>query len=136
MQKKYGGLGVRQLKEFNEALLGKWCWRLLVDRGGLWYRVLVARYGEEDGGQRCSAWWKEVVKIRDGVGGGAVGRFEGCVVWRLGDGADTSFWRDRWCADVLFRVRFSRLLDLAVTKSVTVRNMFLQGWEEGGEAWK
>jgi hypothetical protein len=44
-----GGLGVRQLKEFNIALLGKWCWRLLVDRGGLWYRVLVARYGEEAG---------------------------------------------------------------------------------------
>jgi hypothetical protein len=39
--------GVRQLKEFNLALLGKWCWRMLVDRRGLWYRVLVARYGEE-----------------------------------------------------------------------------------------
>jgi len=36
------------LKEFNEALLGKWCWRMLVDRDGLWYRVSVARYGEED----------------------------------------------------------------------------------------
>jgi len=34
---------VRQLKEFNTALLGKWCWRMLVERGGLWYRVLVAR---------------------------------------------------------------------------------------------
>lgn len=44
-RKEYGGLGVRQLREFNLALLGKWCWRMLVDRGGLWYRVLVARYG-------------------------------------------------------------------------------------------
>lgn len=49
LRKEYGGLGVRQLKEFNEALLGKWCWRMLVDRDGLWYRVLAARYGEEDG---------------------------------------------------------------------------------------
>jgi hypothetical protein len=40
---------VRRLKEFNSALLGKWCWRMLVDRGGLWYRVLVARYGELGG---------------------------------------------------------------------------------------
>jgi len=40
---------VRELREFNLALLGKWCWRMLIDRGGLWYRVLVARYGEEDG---------------------------------------------------------------------------------------
>jgi len=42
-------VGVRQLKEFNEALLGKWCWTMLVDRDGLWYRMLVPRYGEEDG---------------------------------------------------------------------------------------
>jgi len=45
--KEFGGLGVRQMREFNTGFLGKWCWRLLVDRGGLWYRVLVARYGEE-----------------------------------------------------------------------------------------
>ncbi|MCI12876.1 putative non-LTR retroelement reverse transcriptase related protein, partial [Trifolium medium] len=43
------GLGVRQLREFNIALLGKWCWRMLVDRGGLWFRVLAARYGVERG---------------------------------------------------------------------------------------
>jgi len=45
-----------------------------VDRGGLWHRVLAARYGVEDGrlevgGQSCSLWWRELVKIRDkGVG--------------------------------------------------------------------
>jgi hypothetical protein len=30
----------------------------------------VARYGEKDGGWSGSVWWKEVVKIRDVVGGG------------------------------------------------------------------
>ncbi|MCI76601.1 receptor-like kinase [Trifolium medium] len=39
------------MKEFNTALLGKWCWRMLVDKTGLLYRVLVARYGEEAGCQ-------------------------------------------------------------------------------------
>jgi len=38
-----------KLREFNLPLLGKWCWRMLVDGGGFWYRVLVARYGEEAG---------------------------------------------------------------------------------------
>ncbi|CAJ2652400.1 unnamed protein product [Trifolium pratense] len=62
---EYGGLGDRQLREFNIALLGKWCWRMLVDREGLWFRVLVARYGLEGGslragGQRGSVWWREL----------------------------------------------------------------------------
>ncbi|MCI83598.1 non-LTR retrotransposon transposase, partial [Trifolium medium] len=39
-------MGFRQMREFNTALLGKWCRRMLVDKAGLWYRVLVAHYGE------------------------------------------------------------------------------------------
>ena len=77
-------MGVRQLNEFNIALLGKWCWRMLVDRGGFWYRVLVARYGEvcgrlEDGGQSGSSWWRKVGWIRDGGGGVGGGWFQECV---------------------------------------------------------
>jgi len=37
------------MREFNIALLGKWCWMMLVERGGFWYRVLLARYGEVNG---------------------------------------------------------------------------------------
>jgi hypothetical protein len=65
---------VRQLREFNTAHIGKWCWRMLVDRDGMWFRVLAARYGLEHGkltagGSRGSVWWREGVRIRDGVGG-------------------------------------------------------------------
>jgi len=49
LRKEHVGLGVRQLREFNSSLLGKWCWRMLVDKGGLWYKVSVARFGEEIG---------------------------------------------------------------------------------------
>jgi hypothetical protein len=35
LQNEYGGLGVRRLMEFNLPLLGKWCWRMLVERDGL-----------------------------------------------------------------------------------------------------
>jgi len=50
LRQECDGMGVRRLRDFNTALLGKWCWRLLVEREGLWRKVLVARYGVEDGG--------------------------------------------------------------------------------------
>ncbi|CAJ2637850.1 unnamed protein product [Trifolium pratense] len=40
---------------FFKAPSGKWCWRMPVDREGLWFRVLVARYGLEGGG----SWFRE-----------------------------------------------------------------------------
>ena len=49
LSKEEGGLGVQRLREFNVALLGKWCWCILVDREGLWYRFLKARYKEVGG---------------------------------------------------------------------------------------
>jgi len=102
MWKEYEGLGIMQLREFNLALLGKWCWRLLVDREGLWYRVLTTRYGVEDvrlevGGWSCSSWWRELVKIKDGGDGSAEGWFDGCVASRVGDGTDTLFWHNCMC---------------------------------------
>lgn len=40
-----GGLGVRDIENFNIALLGKWRWRLLFEKGSLWVRVLASKYG-------------------------------------------------------------------------------------------
>jgi len=84
------------LREFNIALLGKWCWRMMVDRGGFWYRVLAARYGEEaerlEGwGRSVSSWWREIVKIRDGVGEVDGGWFSDRVSRRVWDGVNSSF---------------------------------------------
>jgi len=45
-------VGIRKMGAFNLSLLGKWCWRMLVDKEGLWYKVLKARYGEVGGGYR------------------------------------------------------------------------------------
>jgi hypothetical protein len=91
LRKEFGGLGVRQLGEFNLSLLGKWCWRMLVDRGGFWYRVLAARYGEEAGrlevgGRSVSYWWREVARIRDGGGSDGAGWFQEIVLRKVGDG--------------------------------------------------
>lgn len=39
-----GGLGFRNLKDFNLALLGKQCWRLIHEPDSLWARVIKGRY--------------------------------------------------------------------------------------------
>jgi len=46
---------------------------MLVDKEGLWSRVLKARHGEEggrlkEGGRTCSPWWRMLNGIRGGVG--------------------------------------------------------------------
>lgn len=46
LPKEMGGLGVRNMEIFNTALLGKWRWKLLVDRGNLWADLLNYLYGE------------------------------------------------------------------------------------------
>ena len=132
-------MGVRQLREFNLALLGKWCWRMLVDREGLWFRVLAARYGVEggrlrDGGRRGSSWWREIARIREG--GDLGGRWFGAhVSRRVGDGSDTFFWTDPWVDEIPLCERYGRLFDLAETRWCTVAEMFSLGWGAEGDAW-
>jgi hypothetical protein len=40
-----GGLGIRNLRIFNQALLGKWLWRFAHEREALWRSVVDAKYG-------------------------------------------------------------------------------------------
>jgi hypothetical protein len=110
---------------------------MLVDREGLWFRVLVARYGLEhgrlrEGGRGGSAWWREIVRIRDGVGGIRDGWFGESVTRRVGDGSDTFFWSDPWLGGSPLCERFGCLYDLAASKSRTVAEMCAARWEDGG----
>ena len=45
-----GGLGIRRLRSFNFALLGKWLWRYVLETNALWRWVIVVKYGNVWGG--------------------------------------------------------------------------------------
>jgi len=69
---------------------------MLVDREGFWFKVLAARYGVEAGrlevGSRSvSSWWREIVKIRDGIGKVGGGWFAEGVSCQVGNGVNTFF---------------------------------------------
>ncbi|GAU27573.1 hypothetical protein TSUD_30050 [Trifolium subterraneum] len=77
---------------------------MLMDREGLWFRVLAARDG----------------------GGGWFGE---CITKKVGDGVETFFWTDPWVAGIPLCERFGRLFDLAENKSASVAEMFSLGWQ-------
>ena len=47
---QFGGLGIRNLRIFNQALLGKWLWRYGRETTHLWRRVIATKYGNDWGG--------------------------------------------------------------------------------------
>lgn len=115
LDKKVGGLGLRRIREFNLALLGKWCWRLLEDRKGLWFRLLAARYGLvggrlQVGGRERSVWWRTIVNIRDGDGLVSSSWFPDNLRLNVGNGASSLFWLDGWVGAVPLNVRFRRFM--------------------------
>ena len=44
-----GGLGIRKLATFNQALLGKWLWRFWVEESWHWRWVVISKFGEDWG---------------------------------------------------------------------------------------
>ncbi|KAK2440573.1 hypothetical protein QL285_011971 [Trifolium repens] len=101
---------------------------------GLWYRVLAARYRWRQGEGWGSLWWREIVMIRDGVGGQGGGWFRESVVRQVGDGVETFFLTDPWLDGSHLCERFGRMFDLAANKSCSIVEMYSLGWEVGGGA--
>jgi len=95
----YGGLGVRNLIKFNQALLGKWLSCYATEREALWRFIVEAKYDSLSGGW-CSkevagsfgvGVWKHIRK-RWGV-------FLRYIRYEVGDGTKIRFWHNAWCGD-------------------------------------
>ncbi|GKV21933.1 hypothetical protein SLEP1_g31856 [Rubroshorea leprosula] len=115
--KEYGGLGVKDLKKFNLALMGKWWGRLATEEEGLWKRVIKGKYGGggghwqtwvRNGIEGGSLWWRDVQRLnnveRDNIGWLAEG-----FRLKMGEGREVSFWWDEWCGGSCLANLFPRL---------------------------
>ena len=94
-----GGLGIRSVVSFNQALLGKWLWRYGHEDTHLWQGVISTKYGEGQGGwcskmcrrtHRCGLWRS----INEGWES-----FSKHLSFVVGEGTRIRFWLDRWIGD-------------------------------------
>ncbi|XP_021715945.1 uncharacterized protein LOC110683843 [Chenopodium quinoa] len=92
--KKEGGMGLRDPKLFNWALLGKQAWRLVLKPGTLIEQVLKGRYYpnstfmEANLGVNSSYTWRGIAEARWVVRRG--------MRWRIEDGESVRVWADLW----------------------------------------
>ena len=133
--KRYGGLGLRHMKDFNKALLGKWLWRFPLERGSFWRKVIVGKFGEKEGG-----WTTREVRESYGIGlwkGIRKGWEEFSLRTRIhiGNGRSTRFWWDIWVGDSKLKDMFPQLFRMATNNSTVVADLWgRQGG--GGGVWE
>ncbi|KAG9446327.1 hypothetical protein H6P81_012455 [Aristolochia fimbriata] len=84
--KKTGGLGIRNISDFNKALLQKWCWHINEERHSP---------------RRLSPIWRNLYKI--------FCSFEQKIRILPGKGDRTSFWDDLWIGDTTLKAKFPQL---------------------------
>ena len=115
-----GGLGVRNLRVFNRALLGKWLWRYTKEPEALWKTMIESKYGDLGEG-----WCTRVVRGTEGKGlwkyirrGWEV--FQRYTRLHLGTGVKIRFWKDAWCSTSVLLDLFPSLFLIASNKDATV----------------
>ena len=92
--KAMGGMGFRDMELFNQAMLGKQCWRILTSQDSLCSKVLKGRYFPH-----CDFWqapqprsssytWRSLMHGKK--------LLEKGILWRVGDGKKIRLKNDRW----------------------------------------
>ena len=121
--KRHGGLVLRHLKDFNHALLGKWLWRFPLERESFWRKVIVGKFGKEEGG-----WTTREVRESYGTGLWKDIRNDWEEFFlrtsnRIGNGRRTRFWWDIWVRDSKLKDLFPLLFRIATHNSVVVADL-------------
>jgi len=92
LPKAEGGLGFREIAQFNDALLGRISWKILNCPDSLLAQVLLGKYcGDKafldvTAPASCSHGWRSILAGREVLKKG--------LGWTVGDGSSISVWKD------------------------------------------
>jgi hypothetical protein len=92
--KEYGGVGFRDMRLFNQALLARQAWRLIQCQDTLCAQLLKAKYYPNGSiidtvfSGNSSSTWNAIAYGLELLKKG--------VIWRVGNGANIHVWRDPW----------------------------------------
>ena len=92
--KSHGGLGFRDMKCFNQALLARQAWRLLTSPDSLCARVFKAKY-YPNGNLVDTAFPTVSSSVWKGIQHGLDLLKQG-TIWRVGNGHNIKIWRHKW----------------------------------------
>jgi len=112
-----GGLGIKDIEQFNMVMFVKWKWRLGMEKYKLWKEVIKSRYGlwrsmnENSRDQKLSWWWRDLSIVR--WQRTQSNWFESILKWELGDGKLVKCWEDMWVGFEPLKDTFPRLYLIA-----------------------
>jgi hypothetical protein len=92
-----GGMGFRDMKLFNQAMLGRQCWQLMTEPDSLCAKVLKGRYYPkcsfiDSVPTRSSSFtWRSLMYGKS--------LLERSVLWRVGNGEEIRITKDKWIPD-------------------------------------
>lgn len=140
MNKKQGGLGLRDIRLMNGCLLLKWWWRYAFEDEALWKSVICAKYGVSGDHWfppmhalvSISAIWTQVLVVSYS-NPRLHNFFLENVELRIGDGNKVKFWQDIWLETSSLKSQFPRLYQLSLNKENTLKMQI--GCRDNSNSW-
>ncbi|GMQ00802.1 hypothetical protein CsSME_00047717 [Camellia sinensis var. sinensis] len=103
--KSNGGLGIRQARVQNLALISKLGWKLTINSDELWCKILKAKYLKDQSvsnwpnQRRASHTWKSIIRNEEVQSKN--------IKWNVGIGENIALWTDWWCGNQPLKLKLN-----------------------------
>ncbi|GJV92190.1 RNA-directed DNA polymerase, eukaryota, reverse transcriptase zinc-binding domain protein [Tanacetum coccineum] len=134
--KELGGLGIKDLKLWNEVLLVKQLWNVISKKNTLWVKWVISKnlkgknIWEANAKVNSSVGWKEILKLRD--------KIRKHVLWKIRYGNSVNAWYDNWntAGPLNEIVTFREIYEAGMNIDYTVAQLTMSGEGKWPNGWQ